>query len=338
MLVLEGKWGQCLWGEWGAQTAMPAWTLWRKEGRQGGRKDCVGRVSAAQCWGGFGQADGGLLEAELPVGRALGLSETGHGGSPASVSVWERPTQCGLSSDSVVDPERRDGHQSTGRVVAFHSRPNWLSPCWLQSKAGNLRGATGMVRVRINDARATVSARLWWGCTCQRPAGGQAIPRQEPVSFYQAIWEGAEVILSEDPHPGLSSFLGLPVSVLLRRFLQLLETPSLFPPSPRLLSLPAQPRGEPGWVTQAPLEHRWRNQSTFLLTWASWLESQAHLPLEQNSSFEWKLNSLGLVEIKTSFWTKTVLLIKRWLTVRCEVWGSTKGVREVWGRPYWLAS
>lgn len=93
----------------------------------------------------------------------------------------------------------------------------------------------------------------------------------------------------------------------------------------------------------APPEHRERNQPTFCLTWAFWLESQATLPLEQNFSSTCKLNSLGLFEIKTSLWTKKqqqkmVFIIQWRLTARCEIWGSTTRVREVRGQPYWLAS
>ena len=112
------------------------------------------------------------------MGRALGLSETGQGGSPASVSVWERPTQRGLSIDSVVDPERRDGHQPAGRVVAFHSRPNSCLLAGSKARRGisgeplgwcvsgltthvpqSLRGFGGEVRVSVQLAAKQSKAR-----------------------------------------------------------------------------------------------------------------------------------------------------------------------------------
>lgn len=115
----------------------------------------------------------------------------------------------------------------------------------------------------------------------------------------------------EEPHPGLSSFLGLPVVLFWgdsRSFKKL-----------HLSSHPPRAALPPHPVKRARLSYTMLLWSTggeinppfFLLTWASWLESQAHFPLEQNSSSECKLNSLGLVEIKTSFWTETVLITKR---------------------------
>lgn len=106
-----------------------------EEGRQGGRKDWVGRISGAWFWGGFGQADGVLLEAELPVGRALDLSEKGHQGNLPSVNVWEQPTQCGLSTDSVVDLERR-WRPSVNRPGGGFSQSPQLAVSLLAPKQG----------------------------------------------------------------------------------------------------------------------------------------------------------------------------------------------------------
>lgn len=59
------------------------------------------------------------------------------GTRPRSMS-WEQPTQCGLSTDSVVDLERRWPAISQQAGWWLSDRPNWLSPCWLQNRSREL--------------------------------------------------------------------------------------------------------------------------------------------------------------------------------------------------------
>lgn len=69
-----------------------------------------------------------------------------------------------------------------------------------------------------------------------------------------------------------------------------------------------------------------RNQPTFCLTWAFWLESQATLSLEQNFSSACKLNSLGLFEIKTQLVNKKQQQ-QKWFWLYNDSWLLT---REMW--------
>ena len=132
-----------------------------EEGRKTGREERVGGKNLRgtvlrRVWPGWW----GTAWSRISCGKSLGSLRNGSPREPAlgqclgaAHTMWAQHRLSGGSREMVMPSVNRP-------VVAFHSRPNWLSPCWQQDRVGNSCGTTGMARVGVNNAWATVSVPL----------------------------------------------------------------------------------------------------------------------------------------------------------------------------------